>query len=92
MLFWLLHFVLYTHSHMHTYTHAHPHTGTPALTSRTMKEEEMRKVAEFIDEGVQIAKEAKEAMGAKKKITNKVKVHVDQVLFLPTTNWPICGW
>jgi len=30
--------------------------GTPALTTRGMKESDMDKVAEFIDRGVQIAK------------------------------------
>lgn len=44
--------------------------GTPALTSRTMKEDEMRQVAGFIDEGVQIAKQAKTDIGTR-KITNK---------------------
>ena len=58
---------------MLTRTHTHTHTGTPALTSRAMKEEEMRRVAGFIDEGVQIAKQAKTDMGTRKKITNKVR-------------------
>ena len=36
--------------------------GTPALTSRNMKEAEMEKVAEFIDIGMQIAVEIKDEM------------------------------
>ena len=36
--------------------------GTPALTSRNMKDEEMEKVAEFIDLGMQIAFEMKDEM------------------------------
>ena len=40
-------------------------TGTPALTSRTMKEEEMKQVAAFIGEGVRVAIEAKADLAAK---------------------------
>ena len=37
-------------------------SGSPALTSRNMKEEEMEKVAEYIDLGMQIAFEMKDEM------------------------------
>ena len=52
--------------------------GTPALTSRNMKEAEMEKVAEFIDIGMQIAVEIKDEMvktgsvGKSGSVTTKV--------------------
>ena len=57
-----------------------PHPlGTPALTSRNMKDEEMEKVAEFIDLGMQIAFEMKDemiktgAVGKSGHVTAKVR-------------------
>ncbi len=42
-----------------------PPSGTPALTSRAMKEPEMRQVAEFIDEGVRVALKANADLATK---------------------------
>lgn len=43
-----------------TITH---YIGTPALTSRNMKEDEFHQVAAFIDEGIQLSIEAKKRAG-----------------------------
>ena len=37
--------------------------GTPALTSRNMRENDFRQIANFIDEGVQLSIEAKKKSG-----------------------------
>lgn len=41
--------------------------GSPALTSRGFVEADFEKVAEFVDRGVEIAKEIKKASGPKLK-------------------------
>ena len=41
--------------------------GTPALTSRQMKEAEMVTIAEFIDDGVKIAQDATAHLATKEK-------------------------
>ena len=54
-------------------------SGTPALTSRTMKEADMDQVAAFIDEGVQIAAEVKAEVikaGGSKNVSQKVYICV----------------
>ena len=53
--------------------------GTPALTSRNMKDEEMEKVADYIDLGMQVAFEMKDemiktgAVGKSGHVTAKVR-------------------
>ena len=53
--------------------------GTPALTSRNMKDEEMVKVADYIDLGMQVAFEMKDemiktgAVGKSGHVTAKVR-------------------
>ena len=53
-------------------------SGTPALTSRTMKEADMDQVAAFIDEGVQIAAEVKAEVikAGSKNVSQKVYICV----------------
>ena len=48
--------------------------GTPALTTRNFKEEDMRQVAGLIDEGVQIALQAKARAG---KTVKKFKSFIE---------------
>lgn len=45
--------------------------GTPALTSRSMVEDDMKKVAAFIHEGIQIAIDVDTRLSATTKSTNK---------------------
>ena len=49
----------------------HPLTGTPAVASRNMGEAEMRKIVDFMDEGVVISQDVN------KKTGNKNWVHVN---------------
>lgn len=50
--------------------------GTPALTTRGLKEEDMAKVVEFIDRGMKMAKEISDKSGAK-LVDFKAAVHGD---------------
>ena len=51
--------------------------GTPALTSRQMKEAEMQQVANFLDEGVELAASLKAGLKKPggKSVTYKVHIH-----------------
>lgn len=81
--------------------------GTPALTSRQFKEEDFRKVVDFIDTGVEIALEAQNKTGLLHNIHQFVILNISNIscdqkpqtfqfenftcVIVVKVHWPICS-